>query len=569
MKRHGEKKVETVIAGGHTVHISQLAWRKMKNYTDIATTEVGWLGWVERDEKNPFQLLITDVVLPKQQAHGTTTEIQPNHMHELYEEWETAHGTAFAFDHMERINLWGHSHVNMGPSPSGQDDTTFNDFKKGGKPLFVRLIMNKREEVNVDVADMQYNTLTRCADVYLSQPDNTKIQIPVVAEKSVEDIFEYSLTGMSGWVLNNIGDELVFINSALGVVLRQVAYAQAEKFDDTVKASITAELKDRVLPFVAPPRTTYFAGTHIPGNTTATSQTAGGVTTRVASGTDHRDSAVRSNASDWRKLSNYSINRIAVAILLSYPPTATYISEMRLKHKPWMLSKENTMVGGVFKGVKAYAKRKCNVLHNIFCDLDISLPTGSNTGYERPVHSGAGTLETYSLLLEILKMKPETYQEMSPHEQLARHTMAKSGNPTLYDELFETFWYTIELCAGSASPPVDVEYVLRQLFLDKFGNPVFMMNKVAEAFGDMARRFYSSSAADALELELFDLLAKSEGIEFSSLTDPLTKEELEMLDAEDDLGDPRGVDIDEDYVTTLNGKAEGPTQLTIIQGGSH
>jgi hypothetical protein len=49
-------------------------------------------------------------------------------------------------DGMEIVNrlcFWGHSHVNMGTSPSGQDESQMETFKESGHPFFIRGILNK------------------------------------------------------------------------------------------------------------------------------------------------------------------------------------------------------------------------------------------------------------------------------------------------------------------------------------------------------------------------------------------------------------------------------------------
>ena len=50
-------------------------------------------------------------------------------------------------DVWNNMKCWGHSHVNMGVFASGQDDTQMNVFKDAGHDFFIRVIANKKGEM--------------------------------------------------------------------------------------------------------------------------------------------------------------------------------------------------------------------------------------------------------------------------------------------------------------------------------------------------------------------------------------------------------------------------------------
>ena len=128
-----------------SVIISDVALLKMFVYTSTVTDEVGWLGTVDVIGKNEY--MITDTYMIGQQVHATTTEILPEGLSELGEELLAQP------DGMEiwnKMQMWGHSHVNMGISPSGQDDKQMKEFESNGYPFFIRLICNKRGEMKLD-----------------------------------------------------------------------------------------------------------------------------------------------------------------------------------------------------------------------------------------------------------------------------------------------------------------------------------------------------------------------------------------------------------------------------------
>jgi len=135
---------KTVIFLNHKydLYILPEARQKMEIYCDLSDGEIGWLGFVEDLGDTGF--LIKDVALLKQEVHSTTTEITPEG---LLEFWSKT-----APEEQLKIKLWGHSHVNMGVSPSGQDNDQMEYFKDGN-PWFIRLITNKKREYHIDIYD--------------------------------------------------------------------------------------------------------------------------------------------------------------------------------------------------------------------------------------------------------------------------------------------------------------------------------------------------------------------------------------------------------------------------------
>lgn len=137
---------KTVIFLNHKydLYILPEARQKMEIYCDLSTGEIGWLGFVKDLGENGF--LIEDVALLKQEVHSTTTEITPEGLLEFW-------GNTAPEDQL-KIKLWGHSHVNMGVSPSGQDNDQMEYFKDGN-PWFIRLITNKKREYHIDIYDYE------------------------------------------------------------------------------------------------------------------------------------------------------------------------------------------------------------------------------------------------------------------------------------------------------------------------------------------------------------------------------------------------------------------------------
>lgn len=121
--------------------VSKLAHTKMNLYIHGVSTEIGWLGAIEKLESGDFY--ISDVFLLEQEVHSTNTTItedgQSNFIMELIQN-DKKHL-------LDKIKFWGHSHVNMSVSPSAQDDDTLEQLKPDVDPdFFLRGIFNKRGE---------------------------------------------------------------------------------------------------------------------------------------------------------------------------------------------------------------------------------------------------------------------------------------------------------------------------------------------------------------------------------------------------------------------------------------
>lgn len=127
------------------VIISSDALVKMQLFCEGVNDEVGWLGTAYQ-KKN--EIYIKDVFLFEQEVHSTTTEITPEGLAEfgtkLLEEED-------GMNLWNNLKVWGHSHENMGVTPSHQDNKQMETFADGGHDWFIRIIANKKGELNVDL----------------------------------------------------------------------------------------------------------------------------------------------------------------------------------------------------------------------------------------------------------------------------------------------------------------------------------------------------------------------------------------------------------------------------------
>ncbi len=101
------------------------------------SNEVGWLGLVER-EGSLFR--IVEVFVPDQTVSPVSTHITTQGQSDVVMELLARQDGAQLCSH---LRFWGHSHVRMSTSPSGQDDFQLAQFM-GACDWFVRGIANQQ-----------------------------------------------------------------------------------------------------------------------------------------------------------------------------------------------------------------------------------------------------------------------------------------------------------------------------------------------------------------------------------------------------------------------------------------
>lgn len=138
------KTVKLINDADSDVYILPEARTKMEIYCNECDKEIGWMGFVKKVPNVGY--LITDFVLIKQEVAASTTEIDPSALLELWGQ--------ISPEQQADLKIWGHSHVNMAPNPSGQDDSQM-DYFKDGNDWFIRLITNKAKVINITIYDFK------------------------------------------------------------------------------------------------------------------------------------------------------------------------------------------------------------------------------------------------------------------------------------------------------------------------------------------------------------------------------------------------------------------------------
>lgn len=139
-----------------TITLSAQAYMKIFALVHTYSTEVEWHGVVERTAADAFH--IKDVLIfPHKVTSATVISNQTE-----YEKWlDTLDDNTF-----NALRFHGHSHVNMGVTPSGVDMTyRYNILNNFGTPsetsdlFYIFLIFNKRGDISGEIYDLQNNAL--------------------------------------------------------------------------------------------------------------------------------------------------------------------------------------------------------------------------------------------------------------------------------------------------------------------------------------------------------------------------------------------------------------------------
>lgn len=146
LRPHEAKPEAKIVRQDATLLIEPVALYKMQAYIENCDKEIAWLGDVVRTADGDYYC--REVYLLHQDVASATAELQPKDLVVFAEE--------IGMDNMENIKMWGHSHVNMGTSPSGQDVTQMELFRNNGFPWYIRVIANKKGRLEATLFDWEH-----------------------------------------------------------------------------------------------------------------------------------------------------------------------------------------------------------------------------------------------------------------------------------------------------------------------------------------------------------------------------------------------------------------------------
>lgn len=174
-------------------------WDTIQFLIDYNDEEVGWLGTVDRLPNG--DLLIDEIFVPKQKVHGAETEIDTEAYHALChlllesDRYADAEGNP-------RLIYWGHSHVDMNVSPSGQDEEQVAEYLEE-TPLFIRGIYNKKGASKVDVYDVTQNVVHQCVEEKIRYNGLSQEELAALKRLVDDNVISAPLPQLGNWGLGN------------------------------------------------------------------------------------------------------------------------------------------------------------------------------------------------------------------------------------------------------------------------------------------------------------------------------------------------------------------------------
>lgn len=146
------------------VTFTPMAYIKMLTLLKHFDSEIAWHGTVRREDEDTF--IITDVVVYPQ----TVTDSTVNTDQEEYQKWMMA----LDDDYYNAMRMQGHSHVNMGTSPSGVDSNHQQQILAQLKDndYYIFMIWNKRLDHTIKIYDYANNVMYEDKDVVVSVADD-------------------------------------------------------------------------------------------------------------------------------------------------------------------------------------------------------------------------------------------------------------------------------------------------------------------------------------------------------------------------------------------------------------
>lgn len=162
-----------------TLYFSCLAWLKMNALVQEFEKEVAWHGVAKRgDDESKDDYIVTDILVYPQTVSGASVEMDTD----TYQKWLCEN---FEDERFANIRLQGHSHVNMGVSPSGVDLSHQSEIltQLTDDMFYIFVIWNKRGDKNIKIYDIKKNVMFETNDIEVHVIDDFMAQ----AKEMVKD----------------------------------------------------------------------------------------------------------------------------------------------------------------------------------------------------------------------------------------------------------------------------------------------------------------------------------------------------------------------------------------------
>lgn len=142
------------------IQFTNEAYIKMLELVHTSDIEVQWHGLINKEDEHTYT--VYDILVYPQIATAMTVTSDD----EAYAMWMMNLTNIQVND----LRLQGHSHVNMGVSPSGTDLKTFDDFLTQVNDYYIFFIVNKKYDIHVRLYDVEHNILFMNDEITIKTP---------------------------------------------------------------------------------------------------------------------------------------------------------------------------------------------------------------------------------------------------------------------------------------------------------------------------------------------------------------------------------------------------------------
>lgn len=134
------------------------AYAKMISLVHGCDSEVAWHGLVQRGEGENEYVIYDILVYPQEVTGATVTTDQ-----EKYQDWLMEHDD----ETFNNIRMQGHSHVNMGVTPSSVDTALYDRILEqlDDSMFYIFMIWNKKSDRTIKIYDLRENVMFETKDV--------------------------------------------------------------------------------------------------------------------------------------------------------------------------------------------------------------------------------------------------------------------------------------------------------------------------------------------------------------------------------------------------------------------
>ncbi len=164
-----------------TIVVSHETLQAIKHIVSIAPQEAQWFHTVEAVEykSSPGEIFLNlspKLYIPKQNTSATQVDSNSSMMIEFYQELKQDYqDQAVVNEKLNSMTCWCHSHHNMQPSPSTQDNLQFNNFinsavDQNQSSWQIMLIFNKKDKFYSRVWDPSTGMVFEGVDIHVSTP---------------------------------------------------------------------------------------------------------------------------------------------------------------------------------------------------------------------------------------------------------------------------------------------------------------------------------------------------------------------------------------------------------------